>query len=313
MEIGAGIFLSAVLLGTVWLYVATKDRWNWKKILLWPLAIVLGLSVIGAAGIYINDWVQDRPKKELGLWGIQLGASIADVKFAKGEPSRQMARTIKFEGRTIKVPDDATDAEIAGILDQSAPNGLSAVRPGSPERIAELTLEQARALALASARRKRAEQEGGPGSPDEAPPPRNLSDEDTQEDANTWAYLQGERVADDGIYFVRFKDGKVRYVMYNGPAHTAPSIQGISLYSSPERLAEKFGQPSYISRSKDELRQWHSFERFNVAFKLEKNGIVTLGVYDSSTGPLKFSDEAKAEAEREKVPLVDTPSEAVPP
>lgn len=202
MEIGTGIFLSAIFLGTVALYVATKDRWNWKKILLWPLAIVLGLSVIGGAGVYINGQLEERPRKEHRLWGIQLGASIAEVKFAKGEPSQQ--------------------------------------------------------------------------------------------GADIWAYLQGERGA-DGIYFVRFKDGKVRAVMYRGPAHNAPSIQRISPYSSPERLVEKFGQPSYVSRSKDELRRLYSFEKYNVVFDLEKDGIVGLGVYDSSTGPLKFSDEAEAE------------------
>lgn len=221
MEIGTGIFLSAIFLGTVALYVATKDRWNWKKILLWPLAIVLSLSVIGGAGIYINDQLEDRPRKEHELWGIQLGASIADVKFAKGEPSQH-------------------------------------------------------------------------------------------KDADTWAYLKGERDA-DGVHVVKFKDGKVRAIVYYGPAHGAPSIQRISQYSSPERLAEKFGQPSYVSHSKDGLRRLYSFEKYNVVFDLEKDGIIALGVYDSSTGPLKFSDEAKAEAERDKVPLVDAPSEAVSP
>lgn len=214
MEIGSGVFLSAIFLGTVWLYVATKDRWNWKKILLWPLAIVLGLSVIGAAGIYINDWVQDRPKKELGFWGIQLGASIADVKFTKGEPSR------------VK-------------------------------------------------------------------------------DVDIWQYPHGTPEREDGVFVVIFKDGKVRFVFHISNKNSSnPSIQGISSYSNTEDLVERFGQPSHVSRSKDELLQWHSFERFNVAFMLERGQVIALGVYDSSTGPIKFSDEA--EAEREKAPMNKT-------
>jgi hypothetical protein len=36
MSIGLGIFLSSVLLGCVTLYIFTRDRWNWTKILLWP-------------------------------------------------------------------------------------------------------------------------------------------------------------------------------------------------------------------------------------------------------------------------------------
>jgi hypothetical protein len=43
-----------------------------------------------------------------------------------------MARTVKFEGRTISVPDDATDDEIASIIDQPAP----AAKPASREEVA---------------------------------------------------------------------------------------------------------------------------------------------------------------------------------
>jgi len=38
MTLGLGIFLSLLFLGTIALFIATKDRWNWKKIILWPLA-----------------------------------------------------------------------------------------------------------------------------------------------------------------------------------------------------------------------------------------------------------------------------------
>jgi len=37
MSVGTAIFFSAVLLAFVALYIATKDRWNWKKIL-WPFS-----------------------------------------------------------------------------------------------------------------------------------------------------------------------------------------------------------------------------------------------------------------------------------
>ena len=40
-----------------------------------------------------------------------------------------MARTIKFEGRTISVPDDATDDEVASIIDQAAPAPRKQMKP----------------------------------------------------------------------------------------------------------------------------------------------------------------------------------------
>lgn len=42
-----------------------------------------------------------------------------------------MARSISFEGRTISVPDDATDDEIAGILEPAATSAPAA--PAAPK------------------------------------------------------------------------------------------------------------------------------------------------------------------------------------
>ena len=89
MELGTGIFLSAVFLGTVALFVATKDRWNWKKIFLWPLAIIFGIGIVGGFIAYLYDAYEDRPAKITELWGISLNDSMADVKFKKGEPKER--------------------------------------------------------------------------------------------------------------------------------------------------------------------------------------------------------------------------------
>lgn len=54
-----------------------------------------------------------------------------------------MAKTVKFEGRTISVPDDATDAEIASIIEQSA----AAPAPRQPVgEVKPLTLAERAAL-----------------------------------------------------------------------------------------------------------------------------------------------------------------------
>lgn len=200
MELGTGIFLSAILLGLVWLYVATKDRWNWKKVILWPMAILFGIVVTGSAGFYVNDWIESRPHKETGFWGIELGASRADVKFIKGD-----------------TPYESDD----------------------PER---------------------------------------------------WVYK-----TDDNIYyFVSFKDGRVRDIMAADLKGYTPKLQGIGSYSSFEDVVEKFGQPSDVSSSKDGLRRWFSFAKFNVGVAMEKNVVEAIAVYDASTGPIVFSEESRA-------------------
>jgi hypothetical protein len=94
MELGTGIFLSAVFLGTVALFIATKDRWNWKKIFLWPLAIIVGIGIVGGIIVYLYDAYEDRPTKITELWGISLSDSPADVKFKKGEPKERIDQDI---------------------------------------------------------------------------------------------------------------------------------------------------------------------------------------------------------------------------
>lgn len=86
MELGTGIFLSAVFLGTIALFIATKDRWPWKKIVLWPTLSALALVVVGGASWYLYEEYQSRPVRQTELWDISLGSSQADVTFAKGKP-----------------------------------------------------------------------------------------------------------------------------------------------------------------------------------------------------------------------------------
>jgi len=90
MELGTGILLSAVFLGTVALFIATKDRWNWKKIFLWPLGVIVGLGVVGGSIAYLYQQYEDRPRKLTELWGVSLNDSAGDVKFKKGEPTQRL-------------------------------------------------------------------------------------------------------------------------------------------------------------------------------------------------------------------------------
>lgn len=101
MNLGLAIFLSAVFLGTVALYIATMDRWNWKKIIIRPLLGGLLLLGLGGVGLLLWEfWPQAekttqtfRPEEVRRIYRpgevvteVPLGSSKADVRFLKGEP-----------------------------------------------------------------------------------------------------------------------------------------------------------------------------------------------------------------------------------
>ena len=87
MSVGDAIFLSAVLLSCVGLFAATKDRWNWKRLVKWAVGGPMLLGVI--AGLCVWGYVsyQDRPTAQTSFFDIPMGATRADVRFTKGAPS----------------------------------------------------------------------------------------------------------------------------------------------------------------------------------------------------------------------------------
>ena len=203
MDIGTGIFLASLVLGAVGLFVATKDRWNWKKIFLWPLAVLVATFAIVSAGNYAYDLYKNRteaPKKQTSLWEISLQATPADVKFAKGDPQSKI------------------------------------------------------------------------------------------EDA--WRYALDISDEEKGSYIVGFKDGKVRYIVFHGRPEHAPTISGVSPNSSLTEIEQLLGKPSNVSHSKDELQRVYSFDRFNFVATFSKNKIYGLGIYDPTTGPIKFKESS---------------------
>jgi hypothetical protein len=86
MSVGDGIFLSAVLLSIVGLYAATKDRWNWKRIAKWGLALPVAALAVLALGIWIYSAYEERPNAQENFQGLKLSSTPADVRFLKGEP-----------------------------------------------------------------------------------------------------------------------------------------------------------------------------------------------------------------------------------
>ena len=93
MTLGTGIFLAAIVMSLTALFIATKDRWNWKKILLWPL----GICVAGGLAMWGYIEYDNRAREALAIeravqssfWDIPLGATQDDVVFKKGKPTER--------------------------------------------------------------------------------------------------------------------------------------------------------------------------------------------------------------------------------
>jgi len=123
--LGLSILLSTFLLSLVALFIATRDRWNWKKIALWltigPLALVLVIGIL--AGIFW--YVGNLPKAQTEFWEIVLDSTKDDVRFLKGNPRRRIsaeeastpfgwfASELPLQGDDTKVVDDT---ELESVL-----------------------------------------------------------------------------------------------------------------------------------------------------------------------------------------------------
>jgi len=88
MGIGIGTFLGLVFIGTIYLYIQTKDTWNWKKI--WKLVgigigalivipLIIGVIVWGYSEL--TDYYDKKPKIISTLHGLKLGEKLSDVEF----------------------------------------------------------------------------------------------------------------------------------------------------------------------------------------------------------------------------------------
>lgn len=201
MTLGTGIFLSFLFIGIIALFIATKDRWNWKKIILWPVITLISLAVIAGISYYTYKTISDRPKTQDSFWDISLNTTKEDIKFIKGEPT-------------------------------------------------EIT------------------------------------------DKGNWVYKisQSDYTDDKSIYIITFRNDSVRYIMYFGSDWlSAPDLQGIWIKSNRDKLIEKFGKPSSIAHSADELERIISYEQYNVSFILKGNKVIAYGLYNPTYGPIDFN------------------------
>lgn len=93
MGIGLGLFFGFVVVGLVYLYVSTKEQWNWSKIIK-RTSLILGglftLFILLAGGFLAKSkWWDARPLLITQLVGVSIGEKLTDVFFKHGDFKRE--------------------------------------------------------------------------------------------------------------------------------------------------------------------------------------------------------------------------------
>jgi len=125
MGIGLGIFGGICVLGIIYLYTQTKDRWNWRKISK-RLFVGLGLFFlalflfIGGLFAYfsIQDYYKAQPKVISSYKGVSIGDKLSDVSFKyklqkSNEDAKSKNQTYSLADTNLQVQfyDDSTTVD----------------------------------------------------------------------------------------------------------------------------------------------------------------------------------------------------------
>ena len=113
------------------------------------------------------------------------------------------------------------------------------------------------------------------------------------DDGVSWIYDIKDSVSGSDIasYIVRFKNGKVRYVLYapsTGYDSSKEYLVGFSVGSGVVLVDQKLGKPSHVSQSSDGASLLQSYADYNVFFGFSKGNVDVYGIYDPETGPVIF-------------------------
>ena len=235
MTLGEGIFFSSFILSLVILFIATKDRWNWKKIILWSIAVVFCLVALSSAGVIFykyfysksskdrHDPYIEKPYVQDSFAGVSIDMNKRDVKFLKGVPD-------KIEGQTW----------------------IYEIQDGSYVDSYRITFHDDKIRSILYFRHDSLLPKGGT--------------------AKEWTLRD---------LFEEMEEEKIR--SFEG----TPILQGIERYSSSEAVQSKFGKPSHISESDDQLMRLHNYVDYHVCFLLEKSRVRAYGIYNPIFSPLE--------------------------
>jgi len=94
MSIAVSIFLSALFLGCVFLYIKSESKEKWRKYLLFLIGIPFVVFVSILLYLIIDEQIEKRsyktePQKETSIKGINLGDSLSDLQFKYGKFTKE--------------------------------------------------------------------------------------------------------------------------------------------------------------------------------------------------------------------------------
>jgi len=124
MSLGAGIFLSVLIVCLLVLYLATRDRWRWGRILLWSIGSLVGLILLVGGGISGYWTYQNRPVVQTEYLNVPLGVTKEEVLYRLGAPTGVYREATEEEEKSF--PDELKGSVILANQDGKYPPGKSA-------------------------------------------------------------------------------------------------------------------------------------------------------------------------------------------
>ena len=133
MSIGTGIFLSALFLGCIVLYVKSENKAKWRKYLLTSLGGLVAVGVILFAGSLVakvpeehtatSPFPKSTAERPTDMMGIRLGETLATLQFERGKFDLIYEVTTP-DGRRYKItaPEKATEEEIIKYVKKHDPS-----------------------------------------------------------------------------------------------------------------------------------------------------------------------------------------------
>ena len=109
---------------------------------------------------------------------------------------------------------------------------------------------------------------------------------------NLWAAYCGTLDKEIEL-IVTFRENNIKAIIYVGDCSYCNEISGLGIGDSYEKVIDKFGSPTSVSISKDQLERILSFEKYNVFFQFRENLVNAFGIYNKEYGDLKFKNKSK--------------------